>query len=66
MEIFHYNMRCRTKDHLILENIYDQYDSNSYILYGCKIDKCHIDIGLRTINQYPLYWCYIFYMGKLY
>ena len=31
MERFHYNMRCRTKDYLILEDIYDQLDSDYYI-----------------------------------
>ena len=25
MERFHYNMKCRTKDHLIIEDIYSQY-----------------------------------------
>ena len=42
MERFHYNMRCRTKDHLILEDIHRQFDSGCYISYESKIDKCHI------------------------
>ena len=41
MERFHYNIRCRTNDHLILEDIYNQYDSNYYISYESKIDISH-------------------------
>ena len=33
----HYSMRCRTKDHLILEDIYNQFDSGYYISYESKI-----------------------------
>ena len=41
MERFQYNIRCRTKNHLILEDIYNQYDSNYYISYESKIDISH-------------------------
>ena len=44
METFHYNMKCRTKDHLILEDIYSQYDSDCYSSYESKIDKCHFGL----------------------
>ena len=42
MEKFHCNMRCRAKDHLILEDICSQCDLDCYISYESKIDKCHI------------------------
>ena len=41
MERFHYNMRCRTKDPLTLEGIYNQCDSDYYISYEPKADICH-------------------------
>ena len=63
IEKFHYNMKCRTKDHLILENTYNQCDSDHYISYEFKIDKCHIvlhytwenhiRIWRKTINPSP-------------
>ena len=37
MEKFHYNMRCTTKDHLILEDIYSQCDSDCYISMNPKL-----------------------------
>ena len=39
MERFHFNMRCRTKDHLIKDH--NQCDSDYYISYESKIDICH-------------------------
>ena len=33
MERFCYNMRCRTKDNFILEDFYNQCDSDYYISY---------------------------------
>ena len=44
MAKFHYNMRCRTKDDLILKDIYSKCDSDCYISYKFKIDKCHIGL----------------------
>ena len=41
MERFHHKMKCRTKQHLTLEDIYSQCDSDCYISYESKIDKCH-------------------------
>ena len=45
-------MKCRTKDHLILENTYNQCDSDHYISYEFKIDKCHIVVHLYLEKHY--------------
>ena len=44
-------MKCRTKDHLILENTYNQCDSDHYISYEFKIDKCHIVLHYTWENR---------------
>ena len=50
MERFHYNMRHRRKDHLILEIIYSKCDSDCYMSYESKIDKCHIgSVSLKLV-----------------
>ena len=43
MEGFYYNIRCRTKDHLILEVIYEQCDSDYYISFEKYIIGLYYD-----------------------
>ena len=51
MERFYYNMRCRAKDHLILEDIYNQCDSDYYISYESKLS--HVTLGC-TISIFDI------------
>ena len=49
METFHDNMRCRTKDHLILEDIYNQCGADYYISFEFKIDICLIGLHYQYL-----------------
>ena len=62
MERFNYNMRYRIKNHLILEDIYNEWSSGYYILYESKTEKCRIGCLISIFDIIG----YISYRLKLY